>query len=90
LIGYRIVNDDLEKSVPAFITLLESLYSNELGATPKISEAVAAAVEVEVKAEPQDETKKSEEPSSNKMTYGLFGLAAASIVGGVLLKTMKD
>ena len=30
VIGYRLVNDDLAKSTPAFIALLEGLYSEEL------------------------------------------------------------
>jgi guanylate kinase len=30
VIGYRLVNDDLAKSTPAFIALLEGLYSVEL------------------------------------------------------------
>ena len=33
LIGYRIVNDDLEESAPAFLSIIESLYASELGLT---------------------------------------------------------
>ena len=31
LIGYRLVNKDLEHSSPAFVSLIEGLYKNELG-----------------------------------------------------------
>jgi hypothetical protein len=33
LIGYRVVNDDLEESAPAFLAIVESLYASELGLT---------------------------------------------------------
>ena len=35
VIGYRLVNDDLAKSTPAFIALLEGLYSQELAGAGK-------------------------------------------------------
>ena len=81
MIGYRLVNDDLADSAPAFIAILESLYSNELG----LSGSGTNKVE-----DDKTEGAATDSGSSNKMTYGLFGLAAASIVGGIMMKTMKD
>ena len=71
LIGYRIVNDDLNESAPAFLSLIESLYSSELGLG---------------EAKKEETTAETPAASSNALTYGLMGLAAAGAVGGVIMK----
>jgi len=38
LIGYRVVNDDLAESAPAFLALVESLYASELSKSVKASD----------------------------------------------------
>jgi len=79
LIGYRVVNDDLEESVPAFLSIIESLYASELGLTKE------SAKEEETSAK-EEETPAG---SSNALTYGMLGLAAAGAVGGIMMKQMN-
>jgi hypothetical protein len=82
LIGYRIINDDLEIASNAFVTLVEALYQNELnlGATPATPENRVTEV-----AEKQENGR-----STNVYTYGALGLACAGVVGGVIMKAMKE